>query len=81
MAAPYTAAPATTPTPIPTDDGRTGAEESASEPIGAPSEFSSVPEGFSPSPLRGEPPFGDCPARTGMEGSIMPMSVFTDADG
>ncbi len=59
MAAPYTAAPATTPTPMPTDDGRTGADEYASEPIGAPWPFPSVPVGSAPFALIGEPPLRD----------------------
>lgn len=66
---------------MPIEDGRTGAEELASEPIGAPWSFPSVPDGLAPFGSAAEAPLRDWPARMGMDGSTMPISVCTDADG
>lgn len=82
IAAPYTAAPATTPTPIPTDEGRTGEEELESELPGAPWSFGlelELPE--ADEGLTGVPPGFDVSARTGIDGSTMLMSVCTDGLG
>lgn len=81
MAAPYTAAPATAPTAIPTDDGRTG-ELPLSLPPGLPSlELSLESEVVAAelAELIGVPPpaIAD-PGKTGIEGSIIPIKVTTD---
>lgn len=81
MAAPYTAAPATAPTAIPTDEGRTGELLLVFEEPGAPSFV--VPESEVVAALfaelTGVPPAAmEDPGRMGIEGSIMLIKVTTE---
>lgn len=79
MAAPYTAAPQTAPTAMPTDDGRTGPPFCPPSLPGAPS-WPSVFDAAAPlAELMGVPPLRLEPARSGMVGSIMLISVFTES--
>jgi hypothetical protein len=82
MAAPYRAAPATTPRPMPTDEAWTGADEPESELPGAPFSLVVTEElAAAFALLIGVPPLIDVPARTGIEGSIILISVLTDGFG
>ena len=82
MAAPYSAAPATTPKPIPTDEACTGADEPESELPGAPFSLE-VADALAAAPalLTAVPPLMDVPARTGIDGSIIPINVCTEGFG
>ena len=76
MAAPYRAAPATTPRPMPTEETWTGADDPESELPGAPFAFMlAVALAAEFTLLIGVPPAIDVPARTGIEGSIIPINV------
>lgn len=81
MAAAYTAAPATAPTPIPTEVPLTGDELLESPPRGAPllSEVVSEPDGFFAFPWLLLMPFA--PGIMGMAGLIIPIKVLVDASG
>ena len=82
MAAPYAAAPHTTPAAIPTDDGLTGRELSTLPPIGAPSFPVGTPEEDEEASL---PVLGDAPsvlsARIGKLGLIKEKRVLTLLSG
>lgn len=78
MAAPYTAAPATTPTPIPTDDGRTPEPEELFESPAAPL---SALVGEAPFELDTVDPLAGSPPNKGIVGSIMDIKVLIDGFG
>jgi hypothetical protein len=77
MAAPYTAAPATTPSPMPMLLTCTGAEDEVPVDPGLPFEFVGLLVWPALAELIGVPPGMLDPASTGIEGSIMLMSVCT----
>jgi len=78
MAAPYRAAPQTTPNPMPTADGRTGEDELAS--FGAPAVFSlDVLEELGELGEAPSLPAGNEPARTGMALLIMSVRALIEA--
>ncbi len=80
IAAPYTAAPHATPTPIPTDEARTGFELPIPPPTGAPPSFMvAVDEGEAPDTL--EPPSVRLSAAMGSEMLIIDSRVLVLLSG
>jgi len=81
MATEYTAAPATAPMPIPTDEPLTGEELPESPPMGdpfpKPAEDSVVAPGFEPDVPDGSLDWEVVPGRIGMVGLIIVMRVRT----
>jgi hypothetical protein len=77
IAAPYAAAPAQTPRPIPTEEGRTGAELLVEPPRGEPSPFGEEVEADELLSVAAAPPAMPEPAIMGMALLIIPMRVLT----
>ena len=82
MAAPYAAAPATTPTPMPTEVPLTGEELPAPAPRGEPSWTMAAEEeaAAEPVPLLGVSPMAE-PAMMGTDGLIMDIRVLVLPSG